>query len=1038
MSHIHIGEPHSLSTTHSPVTLSPNVAGSSRVRSRSISSTQLQSEVESERAEVLSDVKSAQSSQFGKVDSLSQRLEDTNSYAMDVFKRDIPATTTRSTRDVEDDDSFGDGAADDMSAPTTSIVISSPTASPHPATHATTASGKSLPVDSMLKEMNLPAATATNEDVLLSSSAQSDRLSASISAIRPSAITTSPVVVSQPYFPSEDRDRVLDYLPVRSSAAPTSSPRTPPSRNSPTLSSSTITVASSSPNLSPRVFSSEPMAVPTGDGAVRRNSLNELHEHVTQHVTAMDSMAQQLEAQSSSTQDMFRRELPVTVAGSSETVEGLPVDRLTASNAVVITTPASTATTASTHSRLPADVTLVKTVTASSSADPIVSADSLRAPTSLVIPEGSTTSVATPVSSIQPAVPYTTTDYPTAEDDATPHQQIQQLSIALIQAKQAYHDLLNKLYSSTTNTSLIGVDTRPVEVTPTAMLSAVGTDDRSVQSFLHDLPVHSGWLLRRRPATANVPASVEQVYCSLSFDGLLISDNERGENAEKIELARYWLIERAADRNASTSSNTASAGTLSAFNVPTSPVAGQSYFRLENGSYVLRLVPIIRSAEHPQTVLEPSSSSIIEFLGATDADLTQPDTLSQWCNAINLRISLLSLLASPNHSNLLAQGGREVLTFLCDVNATTLLVENKYVNVSELITYFKEPLLHRRHFSLTLRNVAMDDGGARVLSELLLLNNSIQHVDISYNRVTDTGASYLAMALPSNDGLIGLTLDYNQFTDDGVLELVNAVAASASLTSLSFRGLHLTDSTFASLVSAMRSGVPRALMKFDASFNSLTDASASAVGELLRAFGVGSLNLSHNNFGEALLSAIDSSLSPDSDSRAMLTVLDVSYNSLTTTSPAALSSLLASNRTLSVNLSGNGLSSSSVVSLLTAGTEVAVDGLRIHRGEEDQAASNARPLPLGRRLSITKSNVIGRVDEINTLHPRSDKQLGRTLHELSSEDKSNNVRSEDSSRPLTSTQHVRGVEKELLDVPSTAASTEMLFDGGKTADPRLP
>ena len=88
-------------------------------------------------------------------------------------------------------------------------------------------------------------------------------------------------------------------------------------------------------------------------------------------------------------------------------------------------------------------------------------------------------------------------------------------------------------------------------------------------------------------------------------------------------------------------------------------------------------------------------------------------------------------------------------------------------------------------------------------------------------------------------------------------------------------------------------------------------------------------------------------------------------------------------------------------------------------------------------MSITKeSATTGRVAEIDTLHPTSEAQLGRTLHEVSDADKSNAVTSDDGSHPLTNHDQVRGIDKELLDVPSTAAATDKLVDGGKTADPR--
>ena len=72
-------------------------------------------------------------------------------------------------------------------------------------------------------------------------------------------------------------------------------------------------------------------------------------------------------------------------------------------------------------------------------------------------------------------------------------------------------------------------------------------------------------------------------------------------------------------------------------------------------------------------------------------------------------------------------------------------------------------------------------------------------------------------------------------------------------------------------------------------------------------------------------------------------------------------------------------------------------------------------------MSITKEREGGSRELIDPLHPKSDAQLGRGLEEVSAATKSNVVEVE---------------QKTALEVPATAAATELLVDGGKTAAPR--
>ena len=936
------------SPTRSP-SLSPKPGGTARGRSNS---TQLQSQVESERQEVLTNVKDTHAEQFNAVDSLSHRLENTTSSALDMFKRDVPATIDHP---LTTDDSFptvvtgSSSAFEDSSSPhltSSSIVITSPT-SAMPATKA------ALGNATLLKTVELPDTEA---------------------------------------------DRTLSSEPVVETRAEAT--------------------------------------------AATAAALEPVVEQHAEQFAAVDTLSQKLEDTTNHSLDMFIRDLPDVVGGrqSSEVTTTAATAATTTATTITTTAPTSGVTWAAPVAATSAlgGATLVKTVTLADTPEDRTLSSSTSSSSSSTVPSPRASPRPVldsfPVSAaLSPMVakrsPVLTVsddrerrDYlrgvekdtaiaPPVPAGAERDQQIAALSMAVIASKQAYQELADRLYASDVGASLLGADARSTATaSQSTLLSTIGSDDRSLQSFLHDLPVQRGWLMLRNAATANVPASFTKKYASLSYDGLVLSDNDQGLNAQKTDISRYWLIERTGDRSSSAANYATGAQEIAS---PASPVAGKSVFRLEDGAYVLRLVPIVTDVAHPQMVLEPSKAEILEFTGANEADIANPDALTAWVDALNLRISLLSLLAYDQHAQLMARGGREVLTFLCSLSSSTLLIENKLVEVGVLLSYFKEPLIHRRNFSIVLRNVAMDDAGARGLSELLMLNHHIQHVDVSANVITDTGASYLATSLEVNHSLVSLHLDHNHLGQEGVLELVTALAQSKTLTSLSLRGNRIDDATLQAMVQVLREGVPRVFTKVDLSWNELTDASAEAIGALLGAFSVASLNVSHNRLGDTVPAAINAALSTGSSSLTSLSLLDLSHNSLTSACATALSILLSRSMSLSVKLSGNALSAASVVSLLSSGIELSVEELRVKKAD-------SRPA-LGRRLSITKETVRGKVELIDPLNPANEKQLGRHLDELHSSAKKN-VLDHD--------------ETKSLEVPATAAATELLVDGGKTADPR--
>jgi hypothetical protein len=80
------------------------------------------------------------------------------------------------------------------------------------------------------------------------------------------------------------------------------------------------------------------------------------------------------------------------------------------------------------------------------------------------------------------------------------------------------------------------------------------------------------------------------------------------------------------------------------------------------------------------------------------------------------------------------------LQFGSDRKSTLLQVQNKVCDVHPALVAFKEPLQHRRHLSLVLRNVALTDPSVQIIADIIARNHTIEVVDLSTNLITEKGA----------------------------------------------------------------------------------------------------------------------------------------------------------------------------------------------------------------------------------------------------------------------------------------------------------
>eukprot|EP00462_Mataza_sp_D1_P021880 CAMPEP_0175141880 /NCGR_PEP_ID=MMETSP0087-20121206/12398_1 /TAXON_ID=136419 /ORGANISM="Unknown Unknown, Strain D1" /LENGTH=920 /DNA_ID=CAMNT_0016425439 /DNA_START=235 /DNA_END=2997 /DNA_ORIENTATION=+ len=346
---------------------------------------------------------------------------------------------------------------------------------------------------------------------------------------------------------------------------------------------------------------------------------------------------------------------------------------------------------------------------------------------------------------------------------------------------------------------------------------------KSMKDFVYSLPDCSGWLVKKRPDNKLFNRGSEKRYFTLKGDTL-----HWGKTKDKLDkelaVAKYLMIDRKGMEEGPPKEEAKEAS---------SPAKGRprrksSVVAFKKGNAVIRLVP--RPGEKAQ-VLE---------LTATDlADRAHSEDLITWVSTLNTRISLVRYLADNFSHHTLDRGGREIVAFITDFDASELKIENKVTDIHAGLSHFKEPLSNRKGLDINLCNIAMTDADLEPLCEIIEENQSIRKISLEQNMFSEAGMKRLAQSLKKNKNVVSVNLNYNAIGDSGAIHLAEALYYCPKLEEMSLEGCGISDSGCGALIQGMtdsqkKTGVAHHFPKIDLSENSIGDPGMKAIARFLR------------------------------------------------------------------------------------------------------------------------------------------------------------------------------------------------------------
>jgi len=142
----------------------------------------------------------------------------------------------------------------------------------------------------------------------------------------------------------------------------------------------------------------------------------------------------------------------------------------------------------------------------------------------------------------------------------------------------------------------------------------------------------------------------------------------------------------------------------------------------------------------------------------------------------------------------------------------------------------------------------IDDDLLRMLMTGLIKNNTITHLDLSHNKITNHGARLLSKLLGENSVITTLNLGDNQIHAEGGRYLARGLRENSSLLNLNLRLNRLTDDGCRLLLEGLQENIY--LMDLNISSNGAANQTASILYSILRDpnHRVRLLDLSSNEF----------------------------------------------------------------------------------------------------------------------------------------------------------------------------------------------
>jgi hypothetical protein len=573
---------------------------------------------------------------------------------------------------------------------------------------------------------------------------------------------------------------------------------------------------------------------------------------------------------------------------------------------------------------------------------------------------------------------------------------VEALRAALVQSQRAHQKSLKLLqtFGNSLAAELCNDDAasahRKISVPASAVASANATNEQNVRNLLMDLPGKSGWLMEE--SFIGKGQNFSRRFAKIQFDSLYLCDDEQSSilNAQRYDLSNYQLIHliHPVYKHAAADGRSARENENEHATNPQSPPAPHdsasayphSVLIREKGAYVIHLLP------------KPGcSATALHLSGADEESVSDGGKLKEWSEAINARIELLQLLQVSNLSTLLMNGGRAILTFLCSIDSRHLRIENESISLLPTLQHFKEHLILRAPYALTLRNVCLVDADLKIISEICMMNHGITSLDLSYNAITDAGFSYILSIVEVSKGLLHLKLDGNMLTGEGFEDLANLLWLR-KIQTLSFESNAITTSNCVSFFNQWYNSIPATapsleMIELNLSNNPIDDRVSESLCLLLKRCTIQQLRLAYTNIRDQTVESLAATFLSFPHS---IELWDFSFNKLTESSLAALSpALSACPSAINIDLSGIPFSFEQLQMLSASGVPLETSRLVVkkrtgaivlsqHNGINENVtdqhitpntANVPRPEALGRRMSFVREDV--ETGEVEILNPSS-------------------------------------------------------------------
>ena len=216
--------------------------------------------------------------------------------------------------------------------------------------------------------------------------------------------------------------------------------------------------------------------------------------------------------------------------------------------------------------------------------------------------------------------------------------------------------------------------------------------------------------------------------------------------------------------------------------------------------------------------------------------------------------------------------------------------------------------------NLDLSGNGISDAGATSIAEAIKVNKTLTDLDLSENGISDAGATSIVEAIKVNETLTNLDLSGNGISDAGATSISEAIKANNTLTDLDLSCTGICDAGVTSIAKAIK--VNKTLTNLKLSRTCISDAGATCIAEAIRVNKtLTDLVLSKTGISDAGSTSVAEAIKVNKT----LTSLNLSGNSISDAGASSIAEAIKVSKTLtSLNLSDNGITDAGATSIAEA------------------------------------------------------------------------------------------------------------------------